>query len=291
MRIPALAASLALAALSLSPPQRPPPAAAPAPEIHDEAELAAPAEEGQKAAVEAPRAPRTPTLPIEETSAPVPKDLKVLVRADKAAGWTVTLTRPRHLVALRRLDQRRAGEDRVSFKVARGDEASEPLVWESTGLDGLVTTRGTLRLDGAGHAALRLATPPRLVGEIEKKKRHSCQAQDDGFGGQSVLCRVEAWVTAANLGAADPGENIAYARPEGSAKLVRFDFPAGGPGVTAMVLGYTDGLDGVVVRAEQSFLPGEAGPSLTLLSDVRRQPLLPQRVRWHEHWDPLDMML
>jgi hypothetical protein len=288
MRITALAASFALAALSLSPPQRPPPPAAP--EIHDEADLAAPAEEGLHAAVEAPRTPLTPTLQVEETSAPVPKDLKVLVRADKGAGWTVTLTRPRHLVTLRRLDQRRAGEDRVSFKVARGEEASEPLVWESTGLDGLSTTRGTLRLDGAGHAALRLATPPRLVGAIEKHQRHSCQAQDDGFGGQSVLCRVEAWVTAANLGAADPGENIAYARPEGSAKLVRFDFPAGGPSVTAMVLGYTDGLDGVVVRAEQSFLPGEAGPSLTLLSDVRRQPMMLRPTHWHERFDPIDMI-
>ena len=193
-----LAASLALAALSLSPPQRPPVHAVPAPEIPDEAALAAPAEEGQETAVEAPRAPRTPTLPIEETGAPVPKDLQVLVRADKAAGWTVTLTWPRHLVTLRRLDQRRAGEDRVSFKVARGDEESAPLVWEATGLDGLSTTRGTLRLDGAGYAALHLATPPRVIGAIEKHKRHSCQAQDDGFGGQSVLCRVEAWVTAVN---------------------------------------------------------------------------------------------
>ncbi|MEO7330532.1 MAG: hypothetical protein ABI193_18300 [Minicystis sp.] len=291
MKIPALAVSLALAGLSLSPPVTPAPAQAPAAamELPSPVEALDEAPDPAQELAQAPRAIVAPTLQIKEISAPVPADLQIAVKADKG-GWSLTLRRAKQLVTLRRADQRSAGQDHASLKIARGEEESAPLVWETIQRDALTTTRGTVHLNRAGHAELRLAEPPRAMGAIEQHRRHTCKPEDDGFGGVSVLCRVDAWITAANTGAADPQENVSVFRNEAGAGLVRFDFPASGPGVTVMVLGYTDGLNGVVMRAEQTFLAGESGPSLTLLSDDRRQPILPQPIRWHEHWDPIDMV-
>ncbi len=288
MKIPALVVSLALAGLSLSPPGTPAPLPQQAPvELPDSP---SPEEEPSDAPAQAPRAVLAPTLQIKEISAPVPADLTVVVKPDKASGWTLTLKRSKQIVSLRRGAKRSAGEHAASLKIPRGEEDTAPLVWETIHRDSLVTTRGTVHLDRAGKAELFLAEAPKVLGAIEQHRRHTCQPQDDGLGGVTVLCRVDAWITAGNASAEDPNENVWVSRNEQGAGLVRFDFPASGPGVTAMILGYTDGINGVVVRAEQTFLPGEAAPSLTVLSDDRRQPFAPFPRRWHERFDPLDMV-
>lgn len=289
MKIPALVVSLALAGLSLSPPGTPaPPPEQAAVELPDSP---SPDDELGETPAQPPRAVLAPTLQIEEISAPVPAGLQVFVKADKASSWTLTLKRSKQIVMLRRGAMRSAGEHAASLKIARGEEDTTPLLWETIHRDTLVTTRGTVHLDRAGKATLRLAEPPKVLGAIEHGRRHTCQPQDDGLGGVTVLCRVDAWITAGNASAADPNENVWISRNDQGAGLVRFDFPASGPGVTAMILGYTDGINGVVVRAEQTFLPGEAAPSLTVLSDDRRQPFAPALRRWHERFDPLDSFL
>ncbi len=245
--------------------------------------MAVPVEAAEPAEVplEAPAPLPLPAPTVRETAATVPADIAVDVRKAGGDGWTVKLARRGYLVAMRHGDVRSAGADQATLALQPGD--GEPLVWEATHLDTLATTRGTLRLDAAADGAptpqarVRLAEAPVPAGRDERQL-HTCLAHEDGAGGFSVLCRVRANPTAANLSGDDAKANVWVATAAGRSPVVRLDLPASTAGVDARMVGYAAGIDGVVIRAEASRVAGEDRPVLALASADHSQPQVPRQI-------------
>lgn len=248
----------------------------------------APPRAGEPGATLAPPDPGpAPPPPMRELSAEVPDDVKFEVRAEGDAIVRVHVRRAGHLVALRRLDARSAGAEEASLPVLRSELTDAALVWETTRLEPAEssrTTRGVLRLDVDGKPRSRLAESPAVVPRDERRK-HRCWSYADGFGGSTVLCRIAAYASAANVTGEDPLQD-AWAVPNIERSLVRLDLPAPLDAAEARVVGYVDGRTAVVIRAESSFLPGEAGPSLTVLSAEREQRPVAHFPRRHMREEP-----
>ncbi len=174
---------------------------------------------------------------LRETGVAVPQDVVASVRRVKGEdGWQVRLARKGHLVALRHGGARTAGEGEAVLALADGE--ADPVVWETTKLDTLATVRGTLRLEGAGspRALTRLVEAPVPAGR-QDGPLHTCAAHEDGAGGFTVLCRVHARATAANVtgdGALRGRVGRGPRRDSGGA--------AGSAGVAGGVRGAGDGL-------------------------------------------------
>ena len=217
---------------------------------------------------------------VHETSSPVPADVTVDVRRATGGGWSVRLARKGYLVALRHGGTRTASADQATLALAPDD--AEPLVWEATHFDTLVTTRGTVRLQAAiagaakPRALVHLAEPPVPAGR-EERARHLCEGHEDGAGGFAVLCRVQAVPSAANVTGDDAKADV-WVAADRPAPVVRLDLPASPAGVEARMVGYAVGAQGVVVRAEASRVAGEDRPALALLSADRAQPQVPRRI-------------
>ena len=220
-----------------------------------------------------------PPPEVRETSAPVPADVTASVRPAKGGGWSVRLSRRGQLVAVRHGSVRAAAAGEASLVLAAGD--AEPVIWETTRLDTLATVRGTIHVEGleAGGkplARLRLAEAPVPAGR-EARRLHTCAAHEDGAGGFTVLCRVRARPGAASVTGDDDKADVWVVPADATgASVARLDLPASSAGVAARVLGYSAGVDGVVVRAEASRVAGEPRPVLSLLSAERAQPQIPR---------------
>ncbi len=206
----------------------------------------------------------------------MPADVVASVRPG-ADGWQVRLTRKGHLVALRHGAARTAGEGEATLALADGGEA-EPVVWETTKLDTLATVRGTLRLDGAGkpRATLHVVEAPVPAGR-QDGPLHTCAAHEDGAGGFTVLCRVHARASVANVTSEETSADVWVAGHEAT-PVVRLDLPASPAGFEARVMGYSHGVEGVVVRAEASRAAGEERSVLALLASERAQPQVPRAI-------------
>jgi hypothetical protein len=212
-----------------------------------------------------------PVAAIRETDAAVPRGVVVkLHRAADGGYFRAELRRGGYLVALRRGDERAAGEGVASIPVVEGDE---PVIWETTKLDTLATARGTLRIEG-GAARIRMAEPP-VAAAGEQRRLHTCVSHEDGAGGFTVICGVRSGATAASVTGGDPKAGVFGAGT--SPRVVRMDLPAPSEGVEARVLGYSAGIDGVVIRAEATRAAGEDRASLAILSSDRPQPMVPRR--------------
>ena len=244
------------------------PSAAPA--VPVEVPAAAKVDEAPSAAPVVLEAAPEPQPSIRELATPVPGDVKVEVHPDGEGGFRVTVRRKGHLVALRRLDAVRGGRDEVSLPVLHREVGDARLVWETTSLSSFETTRGVLRLDGEGTPRLVLSETPVPVPR-EERRLHRCWSYADGAGGSTVLCRIAALSAVANVTGPDRSEGVSIV-PNVAGSLARIDLPAGPNAVEAGVLGYVDGNASVMIRAESSLLPGEARPSLTVLSAERVQP-------------------
>jgi hypothetical protein len=222
-------------------------------------------------------------------AAPAPADVKVDVRRDGKGGARITVNRKGFVITLRRGSERVVAAEQASLPLLRGDAAATQMIWETTALATLVTTRGLVVLDEASaqggpgpragrlpSAKLRLGAAP-VLRAVDSGLLHACVAQDDGLGAFTVLCRVDAMPSATSLTGASNRESIAVVPGEPS--LVRVDLAAAESGVAAAVVGYTDGLSGVVIRAEASRLAGEDHPVVTVVSASRQQPFPPPRPR------------
>jgi hypothetical protein len=261
MKTPILLGTLSLVLASAAPEERPP-----TPPIE-----AALADLVVAPAIEVAAAPRPP--PIQAIPRAAPSDVVVDARAAGDASWSLRVRRDGHLVVLRRPGKRAAGAKEASMVVGRDDPG--PLVWETTSLDSLATTRGLVELDREG-ARLALADAPVPLGR-EIRPLHRCDSYEDGLGGFTVLCRVERVVEAENVASADPAEGVVVI--PGRTTVVRLDLPATPGAADARVIGYADGRMGHVIRAEASLLPGEAKPSLAVFSSERIQPVIPFKPR------------
>jgi hypothetical protein len=217
-------------------------------------------------------APAAPSRPeIREIDGAAPDDLVLQFRTESATRSSVGLWHKDHLVALRRGDAHAAGLDQVWIQVPHRDERGLPFVWETTRADTLETTRGLVRFDVDGRPHLRMSDPPVPL-EREAHHLHTCRSQEDGQGGFTVLCRVVgARAQALNLTGATSWE-LTSSFTLGTDSIQRFDLPARPDSADGRVLAYAEGLTGVVVRVEASFLPGEERPSLAMLASDREQP-------------------
>lgn len=228
---------------------------------------------GAAFALGSPRA-RSPSRP------PAPTDLSAEVSGG-GPELRLSLRRAGHLVALGDGTTRAAGEDWVAVTLdpRTGNAASPPsLVWETTDLASLATTRGVVRFrPGAGAPVPELVSsaPPAIAARHEGK-HHRCEAVHDERGGFVVLCLVDA--KARRVAAASPvGARaledvwIGPSRP-GRPTLVRLDLPVVRGGAAARLVGYVDGATAVAVRAEASWLFGEPSAKLFLGALSKVQP-------------------
>ncbi|MDC0743103.1 hypothetical protein [Polyangium mundeleinium] len=282
--LPLLAASLFSSGCA-----KPAPEAAAVPEVAPApaaAPAAAPAPEAAAASATAPA-----SEPASEPPA-LPEEMRTIL--GKRAGQKITLTvvHPRHVVLLVQGDKRVLGSNEVALAV----DPKEPIAWETTDRQTLETIRGEafvdLRDDGRFDAAtLRPTTLLAAVAE-EAEGRHACKAFAAKGAGFSVFCRVESHAVAAarTFGEAPLDRIVNVAAGEHT--FFRMELDPGADGVDATVLGYSFGTRGHVVRAEASRLPGEARPTLALLSESRMQPVrmprFPPPPPHHHHHRLLD---
>lgn len=242
------------------PPAQPAPAPEPAPVAEPPVSVAAP----EPATAHAPR----PAQAIRTTDGAVPKDFSV--RVEHPSPWTfrVGVARSGFLVALRRGQERAAGNS-----VAHIGTTGEPIVWETTQLDTLETTRGTIEVDEGGKPRVALAEPPATAAE-ETRLGHRCRAHEDGAGGFAVVCRVGTLIAVRNLAGGPPLAGVTTAHRD-EATFLRFNLPAQAGHPDAFAAAYAYRSAHVVLRAEASLVPGEERPALALLSAERDQPVQP----------------
>jgi hypothetical protein len=231
----------------------------------------APPREAVAEAAPAPRAEAVPAPAVREIDGAVPDDMVVDFRRRDAARSMVSVARDGYLVALLRGKDVVAHIDAAAIEVRHRDDKDAPLVWEVTHPQTMETARGVIHFDIDGRPHLRRAEPPTPVGRVESGRAHRCQAHEGALGGFTVLCRVPGGASVAGVTGVDPGA-LSWVAPAAGAGIARFDLPARPDSVDARVLGYSDGMTGVLVRIEASFLPGEERASLAMLSSERQQP-------------------
>ncbi|MBK9258587.1 MAG: hypothetical protein IPM54_02000 [Polyangiaceae bacterium] len=218
-------------------------------------------------------------LPAEKPELPIampelPRDMRVVVTS-KAGRTMLTLVRPGHLVTLMQGDQRVFGDNSASLSPA----GTLPIAWETSERTTFETLRGEVEWDGQS-ARLRATALLSPVGETSSA-RHDCKAFDGGNGAVTVVCRIDSWAAgAARVFGDKPQAGINTIDAEDK-KFFRAELDAGSDGVDAVVLGYSQGSVGHVIRAEASVLPGETKPSFSLLATSRAQPFVFPRFRRH----------
>ena len=207
----------------------------------------------------------------------MPRDVTVEVTPADHGAHRVVVRRPGFLVSLRDEDARSAGADWTAMRVsprAGGGGTSGRLVWETTRLDGVATTRGLVILagDGGALAAELSMAPAPAPAATWNRASATCAGQHDGLGGFTVLCRFAkgARVTgAANVTGARSLDDV-WLMP-GPSPLLRLDLPRSPGGAEGRVVGMTQGGKGVVLRVEASFPEGDA-PALVIEASERAQP-------------------
>jgi len=248
------------------------------------ADATVPAIEQEPAAKTTPAASseaRATPSPPKRVDGAVPRGIKITVSEDHG-GAQVRFEKSGALVALRAGETIASGDSWAALALTAIAPGADPppLVWEVTELRNHgepTTTRGFVDLhrdrDGV-RATLALAEAPVTRDRLETKT-FSCVAFDDGDRGVTTVCRVDAAsVFAASLTAAEPRTGIAVAAVgmNRSVKLVRLDAPLRSKHEQSLMFAFKDGIDGIEVRADASWLPGEDEPSFALTSLRRRQP-------------------
>lgn len=218
-------------------------------------------------------------LPAEKPELPIatpelPRDMRVIVTS-KAGRTMLTLVRPGHLVTLMQGDQRVFGDNSASLPVA----GTLPIAWETSERTTFATLRGEVEWDGQS-SRLRATALLSSVGETSSA-RHDCKAFDGGNGAVTVICRIDSWAAGAARVFGDKPQVGINAIETAEKKYFRMELDAGSDGVDAVVLGYSQGSIGHVIRAEASVLPGETKPSFSLLATSRAQPFVFPRFRRH----------
>jgi hypothetical protein len=214
--------------------------------------------------VSRPAAP--PEDPVRALDTPVPEDVTVHVKRATEGRLQVQVKRKGHVVALRRGAGHRNGDGEAAIEVAAAGDTM-PIVWETTDPVTLVTTRGLVEIDAGGGARLRLVAPPEVIAS-ETRRLHACRAHDDPAGGFAVICRVRGFASAVNV----TEHGAPWIATSASRTMLRFDLAPEPGAADAVVLGYADGVTGVVVRAEASRVAGEDRPAIVIQSAERAQP-------------------
>src|SRR5262249_46675578 len=150
--------------------------------------------------------------------------------------------------------------------------AVDPITWETTRVEpSLDVERGTVTIGERGAPAIATAASesPAIIQRLASNE-HECVGLSDGHAGVTVLCRFSERATrvaGTNVTGGEPLTGVWTAA--GRHRVARLDLPLDRRGAEARVIGYVAGVKGVVVRAEASWLEGEAQPSLALFEAER----------------------
>jgi hypothetical protein len=221
------------------------------------------------------------------TAPQTPTELRAIVNS-KAGVKILTLVHRGHLITLRRGEMVALGENSISIPLK--DAAS--IVWESSERKTFDTVRGVVEWDEqAGKFPIpRLVATDRMSPMREiSSARHDCKA----FAGTNevitVICRIDSLAVGAVRAFGDKPLAGITSVEVGEHRYFRMDLDTHKDDFDAVVIGYSDGVRGHVIRAEASKLPGETNASFSLLAATRAQPAaIPRRFfhhRPHEHFD------
>ncbi len=217
----------------------------------------------------------------------LPSDMRVFVKS-KGGQLSIVVIRLGHLVTLAQGDQRVFGTNEVSLPLS----GAAPIVWETSHRKTLDTLRGEVEWEGKPGASTAWL---RAQAELSPVRRvssawHDCRAFDGLNGAISLLCRIDSFAAGAARVLGDKpqqGIHMIALDAEGK-KFFRMELETGKDGADAVVLGYSEGGRGHVIRAEASLLPGETKPSFALLETSRAQPIVFRRIRHPHHRHPID---
>lgn len=222
----------------------------------------------------------------ENTPAPaevvpeMPADMRVIVNS-KGGAKSLTLVHPGHLLTLRRGDTVVLGDNSVSIPI----KEAESMSWESAERQTFTTLRGVVEWEvtaGSRPTPSLRATSHALPTREVVSARHACKAFDGSKETVTVLCRVESLAVGAARAFGDkPQQGIAMVEV-GERRYFRMELDLSKNEFDAVVIGYSDGIRGHVIRAEASKLPGETKASLSLSAAARTQPFRIIR-RFHHH--------
>lgn len=219
--------------------------------------------------------------PEAEVVAPeLPAGMRAVLNSKKGAKM-LTLVHQGHLVVLRHGDTVVLGDNSVSLPI----KEAVPMAWESSERQTFETVRGVVEWESSAgkQETPQLRATARVLPMREiSSARHQCKAFDASNEGVTVLCRVDSLaVGAARAFGNKPQDGIAMVETA-ERRYFRMELEASKNEFDAVVVGYSDGIRGHVIRAEASKLPGETKTSFTMLAAARAQPFQFPR-RFHHH--------
>lgn len=228
--------------------------------------------------------------PAPEVVTPeLPQDMKVVVNS-KAGAKTLTLVHRGHIVSLQRPDTTMLGDNSVSLPF----KETSAIAWESSDRQTFETLRGVVEWEtqpGKKETPKLRAVSRVLPMRALSAGKHDCRAFDGTNEVITILCRVDSLAVGASRAFGGKAhEGIAIAET-GEKRYFRMDLDPSKNEFDAVVIGYSDGVRGHVIRAEASKLPGETKASLALLSTARAQPIrIIRRFHHHPHHEFFDML-
>lgn len=225
-------------------------------------------------AAEAPVETPQPVLAAPE----LPSTMRVVLNA-KGGVKQLTVVHQGHLVSLRSGETSVLGDNSATIPLK--DDAA--IVWESSDRKTFAMVRGVVEWDksqGTNPKPQLRATSQVMPTREISSQRHDCRAYEGQDEVVTVLCRIDSLaVGAARTLSAKAQEGITMAEV-GERRYFRMDLDPTKNEIDAVVIGYSDGARGHVIRAEVSKLPGETKASFSFLAANRHQPIPPIR-RFH----------
>jgi len=226
--------------------------------------------------VDAPAAPAD----VAPIAPDLPADMRV-VSSSKAGTKSLTLIHPGHLVALRRSDVVVLGENSATLPLNDSGDIS----WESLDRKTFSLLRGAVDWEaqaaGKDKPILR-ATASALPSRAISSGRHECRAFEAAAEPMTIICRVDSLTAGAvRVFGKKPQDGIAMAEV-GEHRYFRAELDTNKDAFDSVVIGYSDGARGHVIRAEASKLPGETKASYSFLAASRAQPVVIRRFH-HRH--------
>lgn len=262
------------------------------PSVEDKPKASEPAPEQIAPAAPAPEVVPIGALvetPVETPPAAIvvpelPSDMRVVVNA-KGGVKQLTVVHQGHLVSLRSGETSVLGDNSATVPL-KGDAA---ISWESSDRKTFEMLRGVVDWDkGQGTnpkpelRATAQVSPSRAISST----RHDCRAYEGQGDVVTVLCRIDSLaVGAARTLSTKPQQGITMVEV-GERRYFRMDLDPTQNEVDAVVIGYSDGARGHVIRAEISKLPGETKAAFSFLAANRAQPI--RIIRRFHHRPPRD---
>lgn len=258
------------------------------PSVEDKPKASDPAPEKVVPAAPTPEVVPIGTLvetPVEAPQAAIvvpelPSDMRVVVNG-KGGVKLLTIVHQGHLVSLRSGETSVLGDNSASIPL-KGDGV---ISWESSDRKTFEMLRGVVDWEkgqGTNPKPELRATARALPIRDISSARHDCRAYEGQGDVVTVLCRIDSLaVGAARTLSTKPQDGITMTEV-GEHRYYRMDLDPTQNEVDAVVIGYSDGARGHVIRAEISKLPGETKAAFSFQAANRAQPILMPR-RFHHH--------